>query len=206
MVRKFLELNGLAVLGVLLFHAAGWGFVAMFSWAHRYQSAVPLLETPMGTLSYFVLRAIEQFVVFCIPAFLFVTGYFIAVTTGRNRSSLGWNFVGTRLTKLLIPYLLWSGVALVFLYLQGRTFSALELLNMLATGRIYEVYYYVPLLCQMYLLAPFLVSAAKTRWLSLLVLTGCIQLCVQLLYYPALSQAESSGLPWAWWLASTVGS
>lgn len=186
MVRKLLELNGVAILCVLLFHATGWGFIAMFAWTNRYSPVTAPSYDQVGSLSYFVLRAIEQFVVFSIPAFLFVSGFFVAAATGRDRSSLGWNIVNARLIKLLIPYLLWSGLYFAFLYLQGRKYSALGYVVMLLTGSTNEVYYYVPLLAQMYLLAPFLVSMAKARWLRLLLITGSIQLSVQLLYYPAL--------------------
>jgi peptidoglycan/LPS O-acetylase OafA/YrhL len=57
---------------------------------------------------------------------------------------------------------------------------------MLITGSTNEVYYYVPLLAQMYLLSPFLVPMAKKRWALLLLITGCIQLAVQMLYYSAM--------------------
>jgi len=36
MVRRLLYINGLAIIAVVMFHAAGMGFVAMFFWYQRY--------------------------------------------------------------------------------------------------------------------------------------------------------------------------
>jgi hypothetical protein len=35
MFKRLLFLNGLATIGLILFHSAGWGFVAMFFWPER---------------------------------------------------------------------------------------------------------------------------------------------------------------------------
>jgi hypothetical protein len=45
MVRKLLYLNGLAIIGVILFHTAGTGFTAMFAWGHRHlPDSVPVMS------------------------------------------------------------------------------------------------------------------------------------------------------------------
>jgi hypothetical protein len=36
MTRRLLYLSGLAIVGVILYHAVGWGFVGMFWWTDRY--------------------------------------------------------------------------------------------------------------------------------------------------------------------------
>lgn len=186
MVRRMLYLNGLAIIGVVLFHTAGTGFVAMFAWSHRYlPQGVPALSQ-VGSLSYYGLRLIEQLVVFCIPAFLFVSGYFIAVATGKSRETVGWNTVGARLKSLLIPYLLWTVVILaVQVALEDKALSPRRLLLDVFTGSSNEVMYFVPLLVQFYLLAPWLVRLAKKNWKLLLAAATLIQIVVQLLAYPS---------------------
>jgi peptidoglycan/LPS O-acetylase OafA/YrhL len=186
MIRRFLLLNGFAILAVILFHASGWGFVAMFAWPHRYLPVTSPNYDQLGSLSYYGLRAVEQLIVFSIPAFLFVSGFFIAFATGRNQTTVSWKIVGTRIKFLLIPYLLWSFIIFVLFFLEGKRFSPVGYLRMLLTGETNPAYYFVPLLSQFYLLSPFLIPLARHRWVALLVVAGLIQLAVQLSQYPFL--------------------
>jgi peptidoglycan/LPS O-acetylase OafA/YrhL len=187
MFKRLLLLNGISILGVILFHSAGWGFVALYFWAHRYLSPEALLlYDPSAQPAYYVLRLVEQLIIFCIPAFLFVSGVFIAITAGRKQKTVGWNLVGIRLRDLLIPYLIWSLLLLGLMAAEGITYSPSDYLAILATGRANPAYYYVILLCQFYLLSPLLVPLARERPWLLLVAAGIIQTAVQLLYYPAL--------------------
>lgn len=190
MIRRLLVLNGLAILGVILFHATGWGFVAMIAWTHRYLPVTVPNYDQVGSISYYLFRLIEQLIVVSIPAFLFVSGFFIAFATGRTQRTVGWHTVGTRIKSLLIPYLLWSLLIFLLDFLQGQRNSALTYLWLLVTGGATPAYYYVILLCQFYLIAPFLVPLAKSHWVMLLIVTAVIQLGVQLLQYPVLLGLE----------------
>lgn len=188
MIRRLLLLNGVAILAVILFHAAGWGVTSLVFWADRY-GAVPVEQ--MGTTSYYLLRGIEQLVVFSIPAFLFVSGFFIAFATGRTQQTIGWKVVGFRVRDLIIPYTVWTIIYWIILFLEarfldGRTFSLTQYATMYLTGSTDPAYYYVPLLIQFYLLSPFLVRWAKAHPLSLLFVAAVVQLAVQVQYYPAL--------------------
>lgn len=187
MIRRLLLLNGISILGVILFHSAGWGFVALYFWAHRYLSPDALLVyDPAAQPAYYALRAVEQFIVFCIPAFLFVSGVFVAITAGRKQKTVGWHLIGVRLRDLLIPYLLWSTLLLGLMAAEGITYSVADYLVILATGRANPAYYYVILLGQFYLLSPLLVPLARARPWLLLAVSLVVQTAVQLLYYPAL--------------------
>jgi hypothetical protein len=184
MMKRLLLLNGLAILGVILFHAAGAGLMAMFAWRDRY---LPLLDgsyDPMSSPAYYVLRVIEQLVGFSIPAFLFISGFFIASATGRSRATVSGQIIGARIKHLLMPYFIWSFVLFFLLYFQGRTYTIDRYLVRILTGGADTSYYYVILLCQLYLMSLLLVPLAKTRWILLLVVTALIQLTVQLLQYP----------------------
>ncbi len=184
MVRRLLELNGLSIISVVLFHSAGMAFVAMFAWAHRYLPPGAQASQQIGSLSYYYLRAIEQFIVFSIPAFLFVSGYFISVATSRDKGTLGWDVVWSRIKYLVVPYLIWSIVALLLLFLEKGTLTIREILLGLLLGDSNEVMYYVPLLTQFYLISPFLVIFAKRNWKVFITIAAMIQLIVILLAYP----------------------
>jgi len=184
MIRRLLQLNGLAVVSVVLFHSAGMAFIAMFAWAHRYLPPDVPVNQQIGSFSYYYLRAIDQLVVFSIPVFLFVSGYFISVATNRTTGKLSWSVVWARIRYLLIPYLLWSVVVLLLLFLEDRTFSVEKIVLGLLIGNTNEVMYYVPLLTQFYILAPFFVIMAKRNWKLFLAIAAIIQLFVVLSSYP----------------------
>ncbi len=184
MVRRFLYLNGAAILCVVIFHALGMGFVAMFDWAHRYLPASMPVTSAIGSLGYYVLRLLEQMVVFSIPAFLFVSGFFVAAATERSRDTIAWEIVLTRVKKLLIPYLIWSLIAMSLqVVLEGERFSLNVIVINLLIGRSNDVLYFVPLLIQFYLLSPWLVRMVRWNWKTVLWIAGILQFVVQLLPY-----------------------
>lgn len=186
MFKRLLQLNGLAILAVIAFHAAGWGFVAMFAWAGRYAPFVGPDYVPANTLSYIGLRVMEQASVFAIPAFLFVSGLFMAFAAGRQGKTVSWQVVQARIRTLIIPYLLWSLLLLALSAATVRVQSPTYYLVALLTGQANPAYYYVPLIIQFYLLSPYLVPLARKHARLLLVVTAIIQIIIQGSYYPAL--------------------
>ncbi len=183
MVRRLLLLNGLAVIGAVLYHASGWGFTAMFWWTDRYLPVSVPDFGQMGSLAYYLLRLVEQLVIFSIPAFLFVSGFFIAFAAGRDQKTVGWHLVGTRIKNIVIPYLLWSSFIIIAYVIQGQNYTLAHLLQELIFGKAAPPYYYVPLIIQLYLLAPFLIKGFKSRpWLIVLITAG-LQLSIQTLKY-----------------------
>jgi len=194
MIRRLLLLNGFSTLGLILYHSVGWGFVAMFSWTHRYLPVASPNYDQLGSLSYLLMRFVEQLVIFTIPAFLFVSGFFIAFATGKTHSNIGWGTIRARIKKMLIPYLIWSMALFGLMFIQGNRFTPLQYLRMLLTGQTNPAFYYVPLLIQYYLLSPLIVPLAKKYWKPLLFFTGIIQLAVQTSYYPALLGLDAPNL------------
>ena len=183
MAKRLLLLNGLAIVSVILFHSAGFGFTAMFSWAHRYKAVSSPNYDQIGTAPYYAFRLAEQFTVFSIPAFVFVSGFFVAFLAGRTRT-VDPKAIGARVKSLLVPYFLWSAIALLGLALQGRIFSGLQYVGLILTGATHPVYYFVPLLVQYYLLSPLIVSLVRWKWKLMLIATGLWQILVYLLQYP----------------------
>ena len=154
----------------------------MFWWTDRYQPVEVPNYDQLGNLSYYAIVAFQKIGVFAVPAFLFTSGFFVAYAA-RGKSAFTWKMVGVRLKNLLIPYLVWSVVVLVGDSLQGTTYAPLEYLRLLLTGGAVPAYYYVILLCQMYILSPFLAPLAKKHGRLLLSVTGLILLGVIGLFY-----------------------
>ena len=191
MVKRFLYLNGLAVMAVVLYHATGWGFIAMFWWTDRYRPVQVPDFSQMGSLGYYALRAIEQGVIFGIPLFLFVSGFFIAFATNRAQRTVSWQVIFSRMKSLVIPFLIWSVIIMVDDVLQGPRPPLSKILATILLGEAAPPYYYVPLLMQLYLIAPFLVPLARGRWKLLLVASAGIQMAVSLLNYAEVLNLEN---------------
>jgi len=194
MAKRLLQLNGIAILCVVLFHATGFGFTAMFSWAHRYRAVTSPNYDQVGTAPYFALRIIEQFVVFCLPAFLFVSGFFVAFLLGRSGVSIDIRAQLARAKNLVVPYLFWSSLVLIGYAAEGRILSEGRYVRILLTGAANETYYYVPMLLQLYLIAPFLAMLARARPAPVLTLAAVIQVAVYLLQYVVVLGVGAPGL------------
>jgi peptidoglycan/LPS O-acetylase OafA/YrhL len=71
--------------------------------------------------------------------------------------------------------------------IEGNILDLKSYISLILTGNLKGPYYFVPLLVQLYLLAPILVRFAEDKWKWLLLITGIIQLISQVwLYYIAL--------------------
>ncbi|MCI0520597.1 MAG: acyltransferase [Chloroflexi bacterium] len=183
MVKRLLYLNGLAILGAVLYHATAQGFVAMFWWSDRYRAVSAPNFDQMGSAAYYGLRLIEQGIIFAIPAFVFVSGFFIAAATGRSQRTVSWQVIWARLRKLLIPFLIWSLLIVALDYLQGKRLPVDRLLVALVTGQVEGPYYFVPMLAQLLLMAPFLVPAARARGKTTLAAAALAQVVFLLMRY-----------------------
>lgn len=193
MSRRLLQLNGLAILAVILFHSAGWGFTAMFSWAHQYLPVASPDYSQRGSLAYYYLTTANQITVFAIPAFLSISGVFVAITSASQPIASIWRRIAGRLSKLIVPYLVWTGIVLVADVLQGGHIQPGRLIVVLLTGGANPAYYFIPLLIQFYLLAPFLVAIARRSRKTLLFSTLVLQLSMYALHALILLQVD-----WTW--------
>lgn len=208
MIDRMLYLRGLAILGPVLFHAANWGFIAMFWWTDRYLPvAVPNFDQ-MYSLSYFFYRAFEQFLMFSVPAFLFVSAYFSVLSYEKDSSAIGYSKIIKRVSRVFIPFIIWSLVYLLVNYLMGTRYSPAGALVTILTGRINEAYYFIPALIQFYLLLPILVPLAKKRWKALLVVSAILLVYSKIPVYVAILNPELVSehpllRPWqGWWFIS----
>jgi peptidoglycan/LPS O-acetylase OafA/YrhL len=202
MTRRTFLLMGLAILGVVVSHAAGWAQIGMFNWTNRYLPVTVPNYDQVGSVADYVLVVIRQLAVFSVPAFLFCSGCFVAYAARGSRGEYTWNMVRVRLIGLLIPYLLWSFVWYITDALQGKIYTPIEYVTGLITGRADGgSYFFVPLLCQFYLLAPFIVRLAKRHWRMLLVIAGSIQLAALGVNYWRIFRPDSPAPPYVRCLA-----
>jgi peptidoglycan/LPS O-acetylase OafA/YrhL len=189
MIKRLLILNGLAAVCAVINHAVVWELTAMFWWTDRYLPAGTSVNQ-YESWRFFTVGLIDQLVFFGIFAFLFVSGFFIAVATGRAQKTLPWRVVLQRVKFLIIPYLIWTGVILALNLAQGQSYTLAELVKIILLGGASPPYYYVILLVQLYILSPLLVPLARGRWVLLLVVTGLLQLMTLAAYYAGTFKIE----------------
>ncbi len=176
MARRLLYLNGIAALLLPFHHATAYGLSAIVSWGNE-QVTIEQLSNWTFVLS----MLIRQLDAFAIPAFLFVSGYFVAFTT---RGKVRWEAVLQRIKWLLAPLIIWT--FLVWVLLQRIPQSVDDVLM---------TYYYIPLIIQMQLLSPFLSKLAQKRWKLLLVVAGLLQFSVMGLRYVQALGLSFPGMP-----------
>ncbi len=149
---------GLATLAVVWSHAARWAY-----------------DQAEGILFYICIST-RQAVLWAVPAFLLVSGYFAGYAMQRRDLKIGWSIGIKRVVALLVPYLLWSAIFYAVDALQGVSYQPAEYATRILTGKGDGPYYFVPLLCQFYLVAPYVIRMAETQSRWLLVGSALIQM------------------------------
>jgi len=180
MHRRLLMLNSLAILGVVVNHSIGWGYVAMFWWPHRY---LPVTSPNFGQMyspTYFGMRYVEEYIAFCIPAFLVVSGFFVTLSTKQKDSGPSWGSIFARLRTLVIPYLIWSAIMIGVNVAAGEAFTPVGVIRAFLLGEAAPAFYFVPLLVQLYLLGHYLIRWARSRPGLLLGASALVQILAQL--------------------------
>jgi len=196
-------LRGLAIVAVVLYHCAAVGHTAMFYWAHRFRQVESPNFDQFGSLPYYVLLVMQRLAWFAVPAFLFIAGFSMAYATSGKRIGASLPTIRARISLLIWPYLIWSLAIFVRNgILLGSIDSPGEYLQRLVFGRAEPLYYFVPLLIQLYLISPFITRWAKAKPALLLAVAGAIQLGMHILLYlpwEPLGKFGYAGYAWGFW-------
>lgn len=190
MDRQFPALRGFAILLVVLYHSTGWGMLAPPE--HGY----PAVEG----LGRYVLLTIRQLGVIAVPTFLFISGAFIAYASRGDPPRLSWKFVWNSLNRIVWPYVFWSIVYYLAIYLyRGEIYTPVGYLKNLIVG---YPFHFVPLLVFYYLLSPLLVRFARTSALVLLLGIGLYQIALVNIMFPGVLGFTFPG--WSEYLALPI--
>jgi probable poly-beta-1,6-N-acetyl-D-glucosamine export protein len=126
--------------------------------------------------------AIDTLQLFCVPAFLLLSGFFLTnKLENQNNPTL---ILKKRLSRIIPPYLFWSVVLYIFNNLGNlKKFDFFALVRDLLTGSVMPPYYFIIVIIQCYFWWWLLV---KLRWLEtrkILSLAFTIQIIFTLLFY-----------------------
>ena len=181
MIRRLLALNGLAAIAVAFHHAAAYGFLALFNWTDAYRDVVVPNYDMIGSPAYYYLLGVRLLIgSYAIPAFLIVSGFYVAFASDEN-GRMAWKAIWTRTKKFIAPFVIWT----LFFFAMQRALPR----NL---NDILRAYYYIPLIIQLYLLAPWLGPLAKKHWRLFLLLTFLIQFVAEGASYLRLLGVEAA--------------
>ena len=135
--------RGLAILEVVLPHVTGRS----------------LRELPQGSPEWLLLAAAIPTLHFAVPDFHFMPTLVLGASFYRE-FRLG-RYLRNRALRLLWPYLLWSGIYLLFRYWDTGVFQPERLLHQLLFGKAYFHLYFLVVALQLTLLLPFFVPLLR---------------------------------------------
>jgi fucose 4-O-acetylase-like acetyltransferase len=177
MIKRLLLLNALGILAVILNHTCHWGYAMVAE-----NMGIPIKDVTtqqLGILTYYGLLALERIGTFTVPAFLFVSGFFSAYSASGDKSALAWKTVLMRVLNLVIPYAIWSIIIFTLdALIYKNVLSPLTYIARMIYGGATPEYFFVPMMCQFIILAPFVVPIAKTKPVWLLVTTFFVMLII----------------------------
>jgi len=183
MNRQNVALSGIAMILIVLNHT--------IHLADEYAASLGYLQ--QDGLAHNILWILQALGSFAVPIFLFISGSFIAYAAKGEPPKLTRKFLQSGLIHILVPYLLWSAIFYLVLYInRGTQFSIIEYIRHLLVG---YPFHFIPLLVFFYLISPILLPVAK-RFAWILILGFLIyQLFLLNIKYPGILGFEFPG--WA---------
>jgi fucose 4-O-acetylase-like acetyltransferase len=184
MFRRIYILMGISIFAVVLTHSVNFGLWALYAWNDRYMSFLPPDYNPFVTPQWFFLIFIKQFFSFCVPAFFFVSGFFVSYAIDRREGNINWATIKNRVHSLLIPFAIWTFISLVIATVLGQV---LQIMDYIWPFLGINGYWFIPVLVIFYLTSRWVVDFSKKNWKLLLVITGSFQLLMIVLKNTLLS-------------------
>jgi fucose 4-O-acetylase-like acetyltransferase len=171
MSRQYAALRGLAILVVVLNHSIYMVTTYLQRWGY---------PTPSG-LGNSLLTGLSQLGVFAVPTFLFISGCFFAYAARGQRQGFSIKFLWTNLRHLLTPYLIWSVIFYLVIYVNGsKSFTFSGYLKNLIVGYPFN---FIPILVFWYLLSPLIARAGKQLSFIIVFFIGIYQIILLNLVY-----------------------
>ena len=174
MNRQLIAWRGIAATIMVLVHTVlmttvyphRWGFTTLTGWSNT------------------VAACLSLFSMYVVPVFLFVSGAFFAYATRVQPGKYPIRLIWTNLSHILPPYLIWSIVFYLLIYLtDGTTFTFPIYIKAILVGYPFD---FVPLLVAWILVSPLIARANKPVALSLLAAIGIYQVILINLQTPGI--------------------
>jgi peptidoglycan/LPS O-acetylase OafA/YrhL len=122
-----------------------------------------------GGWSLFFIVTYRQLLNFAVPAFIFISGYWMAKKPIRSLGDYR-AFLTRRLSRILIPYLFWSSILLGYEAIKTHDIDVQQIIFKLLTGRATTIYFFIMVISQLYIITPLLQYINRKRYGLMLVL------------------------------------
>lgn len=168
----------------MLSHSLTRGLWALYAWTDRYQYLLPAnfdpYVDPFNTPEWFILMLAKVLSNFCVPAFFFVSGFFVAYAIDKRTGNVPWKTIKNRLLGLIFPFIIWTSIFVAVNAVINSTTQPIDfVLPFIGVGG----FWFIPTLFQFYLLARWVVVLAQKNWKILLLCTGLLQVILTVLEY-----------------------
>jgi fucose 4-O-acetylase-like acetyltransferase len=174
MSRHYTALSGIAIVLIVINHAVQFG----------------LGVTEVGGVGAGILFVVQALGVFAVPTFLFISGAFLAYAVRE----LSLVFVKNSLTRILFPYVAWSAVFYLVVFLTADvSYSILGYVKNLLVG---YPYHFVPLLLFWYVSAPLIVRMCRRHGVLVLAVVGAYQMMLLIVRWPDVFAVSESVRSW----------
>jgi len=151
---SFDAFRGLAIIAVVATHVTWSGY--------------PWRYSPTGSWNFFFLVAYRQLLNFAVPAFLFISGYWLSKRPIKSLKDYK-TFLTKRLIRILIPYLFWSFILLGYAVVKTYDINVHQIIFKLLTGGASGGYFFIIMIAQLYLITPLLQHINRKRYGLILV-------------------------------------
>jgi surface polysaccharide O-acyltransferase-like enzyme len=139
---------------------------------------------PVEGTARIALSLLQALGVFAVPVFLFISGTFVCYAARGEPPRLTSRFLIGSLGHILWPYLLWSGVFYLVVFLQsGESYTLRGYVKNLLVG---YPFHFIPLLMLFYLLSPLLVRIGRRRGSTLIAVLAAYQILLLALLHTSL--------------------
>lgn len=182
--KKLLVINFIAITATVFHHATHWVLISLFYWWPERLGKTFNPDSGYGLVVFNLLRVFDALAIIAVPLLLFVSGFAVTkMIADLPTLKSNYRTALTRARNILIPYLVWSFLWLIYRMLTGETFTAQEIGMLLLLGRAANEYYFIPILIQLYLLAPLLVGLTRRKPWIILGLAVVLNLVARLPFY-----------------------
>ncbi len=133
-------------------------FTVMVIFVHIFSESVTGLDR--GSLQYFIIFAPWKLFQFVVQGFVFLSGVKLFIKD-RSCDGIGGFYLG-RLKRVVLPYVIWVVIYYAYFALVGWINTDVgEFFHYLITGDISAQFYFVIIICQMYLITPVISKLLK---------------------------------------------
>ncbi len=155
-------LRGIAIIGVIIIHSSGNGYAFKAS-----------------SLDFIGTVVLREFVNFAVPLFIALSGFFLANKKFETNQDY-WKFIKKQISRVLIPYLLWSLLYSIVNFQKGEGINVIvyKYFTFQSCGPMYFIF----LIIQYYLLLPILKKMANRKGLIVSMIISLLS-CILIFYF-----------------------